>query len=77
MTGTAPQVGNLIKIARPATAQSVLMMIFITIFSIMGKDLLGGALIESVPPQSQLAPNARVYVRAHDLAGIDNTCELL
>jgi hypothetical protein len=40
------QVLNLIKVARPAAAQSVIIIIFIVIFSIMGKDLLGGKMIK-------------------------------
>jgi hypothetical protein len=63
------QVLNLVKVARPAAAQSVIILIFIIIFSIMGKDLLGFTLM--TPPQSlsEISINARVYVRARQLSG--------
>ena len=63
------QVLNLIKVARPATAHSTIMFIFIVIAAIMGKDLLGAVLIDTPKPLSNLAINARVYVRARRLAG--------
>ena len=63
------QVLNLIKVARPAAAQSVIIIIFILIFSIMGKDLLGATLMAPVPGLALIAANARVYVRARQLPG--------
>jgi hypothetical protein len=63
------QVLNLVKIARPAAAQSIIILIFIIIFSIMGKDLLGFTLMSPTQSLSEISTNARVYVRARQLPG--------
>lgn len=63
------QVMNLITIARPAAAQSVLIFIFIVIFAIMGKDLLGTHLIGPPSDLSQVVIRSRVYVRSKLLPG--------
>jgi hypothetical protein len=63
------QVLNLIKVARPAAAQSVIIIIFIVIFAIMGNDLLGPAMMS--PPRSlaEVTVHSHVYVRGQRLAG--------
>jgi hypothetical protein len=63
------QVMNLIKVARPAAAHCVIICIFIAIFAIMGKDLLGAQLLLPPSSLSEVAIHARVYVRAHHLEG--------
>jgi hypothetical protein len=63
------QVVNLIKVARPAAAQSVIMIIFIVILSIMGKDLLGANLLKPPSSADHLAIHSRVFVRSRQLPG--------